>query len=75
MIIQIDYIKVNMIVFFQIGGSEEVVYYLIYIYVVGMWYNYQVGWVFVVRFIVQIVNYWQFFVVYLCSNLFQYVCI
>lgn len=40
MIIQIDYVQVNMVVFFQIGGGEQMVYYLFYIYMVGVWYNY-----------------------------------
>lgn len=47
-VVKVDYIEVDVVVFFQIGGGEQVVYYLFYIYLVGVWDNYQMGWVFVV---------------------------
>lgn len=72
MVVQFDYVEVDVVVVFQVCGGEQVVYQLVGVDVVGMWYQYYVYWVGVVGFIVDVFQLWQFFGVYLCGDLFDY---
>ena len=67
-----DYIKIDAIGTFQVGGGEQVPHQLLHVHPVGTGCDHQAGGIFMVRFIPQIAHHGQLFLVHLVGDLFQY---
>src|SRR5690606_37711012 len=70
--VQTDYVHINAVILFQIGGGEQVRHQGVGIDTIGFRHDHQTGRIFVVGFVAQVGNQRQFFRVHLRGDLFQH---